>query len=81
MELVCSPHGDRSEENSTDEYARSDGTQKLQHDYITVSNDRKISRVKGQRIVYNRAEDKKYKIVYNKLVIQKDSYDTLPYGF
>lgn len=49
--------------------------------YITVTNEKKISRLKSKRIIYNRQEKKKYKIVYSKRVIQKNTHDTLPYGY
>ncbi|XP_041361864.1 uncharacterized protein LOC121377831 [Gigantopelta aegis] len=47
---------------------------------ITVTNPGKISREKRKRKIYNRPENKKYQIVYNKRVILKD-LNTLPYGY
>lgn len=56
-------------------------SEQLVNDRISIVNARKISRLKKERIIYNRKETKDYKIVYSKRVIQKDSQDTLPYGY
>lgn len=48
---------------------------------IVLENPRKITRTKYLRKIYNRSEDRTYKIVYSKRVIQKNSFDTLPYGY
>lgn len=47
---------------------------------IVITNPTKISRDKYNRILYNRKEDKQYRVVYDKRVILKD-LDTLPYGY
>ena len=48
---------------------------------IVLTNDRKITRHKRKRKIYNRCEDKCYGIVYNKRARHEGSYSTLPYGF
>lgn len=47
----------------------------------TIVNPHRIMRHKQQQIIYNRNEEKKYKIVYDKRVIQRNTWDTLPYGY
>ena len=48
---------------------------------IILTNPRKITRHKLKRKIYNRGERKEYKIVYDKRVIVKGSFDSLPYGY
>lgn len=48
---------------------------------IVLNNPQKITRSKYLRKIYNRSEDRVYKIVYTKRVIQKGTLDTLPYGY
>ena len=47
---------------------------------ITVHNPHKITRDKTERVIMSQPQDKQYKIVYNKRVIQPD-FDTLPYAY
>ena len=47
---------------------------------ITVHNPHKILRDTTDRVIVSQPQDKEYKIVYNKRVIQPD-LDTLPYGY
>ena len=47
---------------------------------IVVTNPNKISRDKYDHVLYNRAESKQYRVVYNKRAIL-DTLDTLPYGY
>ena len=47
---------------------------------IVVTNQSKISRDKCNNVLYNKKENKRYKVVYDKRVIL-DNLDTLPYGF
>ena len=47
---------------------------------ITVHNPHKITRDSTERVIVSQSQDKQYKIVYNKRVIQPD-LDTLPYGY
>lgn len=49
-------------------------------DHINISS-QKTCRHKNKRILYNRTENKKFKIVYTKRVIQKDAFTTLLYGY
>ena len=49
-------------------------------DPVDVVNPSKICRDSRHQTVYNRYENKKYRIVYTKRVIQ-DNLDTLPYGY
>ena len=43
-------------------------------------NENKIVRDKGENIIYNRPEEKVYRMVYTKRVIL-ENYDTVPYGY
>ena len=47
---------------------------------IVVTNPSKISRDKYNNVLYNRKEDKQYRVVYDKRVILND-LDTIPYGY
>ncbi|KAL4219797.1 hypothetical protein ACF0H5_020209 [Mactra antiquata] len=47
---------------------------------IVVTNPSKISRDKYNNVLYNRTENKQYRVVYDKRVIL-ENYDTLPYGY
>ena len=47
---------------------------------ITVHNPHKITRDSTERVIVSQPQDKQYKVVYNKRVIQPD-LDTLPYGY
>ena len=47
---------------------------------ITVTNPHKICRDKGKRKLYNREEEKNYRMVYTKRR-RLDNYDTEPYGY
>ena len=49
-------------------------------DPIVTKNPRKICRNKVKRIVYNREEKRKYRIVYTKRVVGGD-LNTFPYGY
>ncbi|XP_061191088.1 uncharacterized protein LOC133199270 [Saccostrea echinata] len=48
---------------------------------LTVTNPQKITRAKRSVKVYNSVENKQYQLVYSKRAMQKDSYDTLPFGY
>ncbi|XP_069110078.1 uncharacterized protein [Argopecten irradians] len=48
---------------------------------VTLTDRRKITRLKWERKIYNRVEEKRYKVVFSKRVLQNGSYDTLPYGY
>ena len=48
---------------------------------IVITNPTKITRQKFKRKLYNRKEQKDNRFVYDKRVLQKDSFDTLPYGY
>ena len=47
---------------------------------LCVTNPRKNATDPKKRKVVNKIEDKKYKLVYDKRVVQPD-YNTLPYGY
>ena len=47
---------------------------------LVVTNPHKITRDKYNNMIFNRKEDKQYRVVYDKRVIQ-DNFDTLPYGY
>ena len=47
---------------------------------ITVHNPHKITRESTERVIVSQPQDKQYKVVYDKRVIQPD-LDTLPYGY
>ena len=46
---------------------------------IVLTNPTKICRDKYANLVFNRKEEKQYRVIYDKRVILKD-LDTLPYG-
>ncbi|XP_069109808.1 uncharacterized protein [Argopecten irradians] len=48
---------------------------------VPLTNRRKITRHKLKRKIYNREEEKHYKVVYTKRVLQEGTFDTLPYGY
>ena len=47
---------------------------------ITVHNPHKVTRDSTERVIVSQPQDKQYKVVYDKRVIQPD-LDTLPYGY
>ena len=47
---------------------------------ITVHNPHKITRDKSERVILSQPQDRQYKVVYNKRVIQPD-LDMLLYGY
>lgn len=47
---------------------------------IVITNPSKISRDKYSNVLYNKQENKQFRVVYDKRVIL-DNYDTLPYGY
>ena len=49
-------------------------------EFITITNPSKISREKYGQKIYNRPENKDYRMVYTKRVLLED-LDTLPYGY
>ena len=48
---------------------------------ITIINKKKICRNRIKRTIYNREEEKSYRLVYNKRAIDKTTYITYPYGY
>ena len=85
LQLISTPH-ERSKCGYSNT-AKKEGhlgknkTQKKSKDTIVLTNPRKITRQKLKRKIYNRGEQKEYKVVYDKRVIQKGSFDTRPYGY
>ena len=57
-----------------------DLVEKQDDSIITVHNPHKIIRDNTERVIVSQPQDKQYKIVYDKRVIQPD-LDTLPYGY
>ena len=57
-----------------------DLVEKLDGSTVTVHNPHKITRDTTERLIVSKPQDKQYKIVYDKRVIQPD-LDTLPYGY
>nr|XP_022305881.1 uncharacterized protein LOC111112600 [Crassostrea virginica] len=67
LELVTGPrHGEENEPTESN---------------IVTVNPHKIVRHKQNQKIYTRSEEKAYKIVYEKRVIQQDTWNTLPYGY
>lgn len=48
---------------------------------IVITYLNKIVRHKQNQVIFSRSEQKEYKLVYDKRVIQDGTWDTLPYGY
>lgn len=48
---------------------------------IVITYPNKIVRHKQNQVIFSRSEQKEYKLVYDKRVIQDGTWDTLPYGY
>lgn len=52
-----------------------------EREHVELPKSNIISRVKHHGIIYNRPHSKKFRLVFNKRVIDRCTYDTTPYGF
>ena len=48
---------------------------------LTLKNPRKITRCPATKIIKTLSQEKKYKLVFDKRVIQMDSFQSFPYGY
>ena len=83
LQLITRPREDTEQNNASDPGKNSKRKKREQksENKIVVTNPRKITRQKLKRKLYNREEQKEYRIVYTKRAIENDSYNTLPYGY